>query len=41
LFEAQAQITKSGGESGRGVVIENVVKGRKTKLGFVSDSKSH
>src|SRR5260370_5727687 len=41
LFEAQAQITKSVDESGRGVVIEKVVLGRKTKLGFAGDSKSH
>jgi hypothetical protein len=41
LFEAQAQITKSGGEPRCGVVIEKVVWSRETKLGLAGDSKSH
>jgi hypothetical protein len=41
LFEAHAQITKPVGESGCGVVIEKIVRGRKTKLGFADNSKSH
>jgi len=41
LFEAHAQITKPVGECGCGVVIEKVVRGRKTELGFAGDSKSH
>jgi hypothetical protein len=41
LFKAEAQISKSGGESGGGVVIEKVVRDRETKLGFAGDSKSH
>jgi hypothetical protein len=41
LFKAQGQITKSGGEPGRGVVIEKIVRGLKTELGFAGDSNSH
>ena len=41
LFEAEAEITQSSGESGCGVVVEEVVRGSKTKLGLVGDSKSH
>jgi hypothetical protein len=41
MLEAQAQITKSVGESGRGVVIMKVVWDPKTKLGLARDPKSH
>ena len=41
MFEAHGQITKTGGESGRGVVVKKVVRGRKTELGLAGDSKSH
>jgi hypothetical protein len=41
LFEAHGQITKTIGESGRGVVVDRVVRGRKTELGLAGDSKSH
>ena len=41
LFEAHTQITKPVGESRCCVVIEKVVWGSKTELGFAGDSKSH
>jgi hypothetical protein len=41
LFEAQAQIAESIGESGPRVFVIEVVRHPKPKLGFVSDSESH
>jgi len=41
LFEAQTYVGKSAGESGRSVVIEKIVRGRKAKLGFFGDAKSY
>ena len=41
VVKAQAHVGKSVGRSRRGVVIEEVVRDRKTKLSFVGDSKSH
>ena len=41
MLQAHGQITKTIGESGRGVVVEKVVRGRKTEFGLAGDSKSH
>jgi hypothetical protein len=40
-FETYAEIAKSAGETGRSVVILEIIRSRKTKLGFVRDSESY
>ena len=40
LFEADAQVGESVGESGGGVVVDEVVRGDEAKLGFFCDAES-
>jgi hypothetical protein len=40
LFEAEAHVSESGGESGGGVVVEKVVGDSETKLGLIGDAEA-